>query len=134
MTEEQTQTDQTAPPVAEEPKVPVPSVTDEQIQEIALGIHRHQIYTDRHIPQAEWDHMAPRVFLPILLGGFGNIDTSTIGLVWEHLDKAGPRSINGRPQFFSFNTLNLADAEKAMAICRRLRDAEQAVIGTTSGK
>ncbi len=131
MTDEQAQP--APPPAAEEPKVPVPSVTDEQIREIAVGIHRRQIFCDRHIPQEQWEEMVPRVFLTILLGGFGNLDTKTLGLVWEREDKAGPRSCNGYPQFLSCNLLNTVDAEKVMAICRQLRDAEQAVLEKVGG-
>lgn len=125
------QIDPSLPPVTEESKVPVSSVTDEQIQEIALGLHRRQIFCDRHIPQPQWEDMVPSVFLTIGLGGFGNVDVTTLGLVWEHLDKAGPRSINGFPMFFSCNLLNKEDAEKVMVIVRRLKEAEKAVLGVS---
>lgn len=130
--DESTVTGQPAPPVAEEPKVAVPSVTDEQIKEIALGLHRKQIFCDRHLPQEGWDDSVASVFCLRLLG-LGNTDPQTIGLMWERLDKAGPRSFGDFPRFLSYNLLNIEDAEKVLAICRKLRDAEQAVLGKVSG-
>ena len=37
---------------------------------------------------------------------------SSIGLIYEYIDKAGPRSINGLPNFFSMRLLNKEDALK----------------------
>jgi hypothetical protein len=123
----------TEQPVVEEPKVPVPPITEEQIQEIALGMHRRQIFTTQHIPAAEWDDMVPRVFTILRFTGFGNVDTATIGMLWERLEHAGPRSINGYPIFLSMNMVSIADTEKILVIFRRLREAEQAALGKTTG-
>jgi hypothetical protein len=133
MADEQQMTGQPLPLVTEEPKVPVPSVTDEQIQEIALGLHRRQIFCDRHISSEGWEETVARVFRLLGLAGFGNINPKTVGLVWERFDKAGPRSFGDFPQFLSHNLLNIEDAEKVLDLCRKLRDAEQAVLGKVGG-
>lgn len=36
----------------------------------------------------------------------------SIGLVYEYLDKAGPMSVNGMPNFFSCRFLNIEDTKK----------------------
>jgi hypothetical protein len=52
------------------------------------------------------------VFMPIALGAFSEYSEEArkdIGMVYEYLDKAGPRSINGYPIFFSFRVVNVKD-------------------------
>jgi len=57
--------------------------------------------------------------------GFGNTRLQNIGVIYEYISKAGPRSINGYPCFFSFRILNKADWLRAhAAIVRELKRRE----------
>ncbi len=63
-----------------------------------------------------------------LLSGFHQGWLSDIGLIYEDIGQAGPRSINGYPIFWSFRILNKSDwerARKAIAIeLKRREDME----------
>lgn len=67
-----------------------------------------KLMTSAHIQD---DSMMLTVFMPLL---FMREDTpreyfEKTGLIWEHLSKAGSRSVNGYPQFFSLHTMHIDD-------------------------
>ncbi len=64
-----------------------------------------RIFTSLHLSETELD-ILPMVFMPLALGAKVPED---VVVVWEHLDKAGPRSINGYPSFWSCHFMNKAD-------------------------
>lgn len=43
---------------------------------------------------------------------------SQIGVVWEHYDKAMPRSVNGYPMFLSCHLMNMDDWERCLKVIR----------------
>lgn len=49
----------------------------------------------------------------------------SIGLVYEYLDKAGPRGINGMPNFFSCRLLNQDDAKKMFEYYEKYKEIRQ---------
>lgn len=51
----------------------------------------------------------PMVFMVLALSGEGDIPAD-VAEVYEYMDQAGPRSINGYPIFFSCHTLNRDEA------------------------
>lgn len=63
------------------------------------------------------------VFMPLALGGLAGWDLEKIGLVFEEISKAGPRSINGRPCFFSCQFLHIDDLEPFTAEVKRMAEA-----------
>lgn len=88
--------------------------TDADLKKIAVDLFEGKIYTDRHIPEGESLAM---VFMPIALGAFQNTteeEIKNIGLIYEYLDQAGPRSINGMPNFFSFKMLTRSETESVI--------------------
>ena len=48
-----------------------------------------------------------------------------IGLIYEYIEKAGPRSINGHPSFFSCQTLNKEDTTKMFKHYEKLNKQEK---------
>lgn len=70
--------------------------------------------------------MITSVFMP-LLGGLTGMDTTKIGNILEEYAKAGPRSINGYPMFFSCRIIHIDDwrviTEKARAVQQALDEA-----------
>lgn len=102
---------------------PVPSQPQEILKSFVLGYLEGRIYTCFDMPDRNLIEM---VFLPIVFGALRNIDPSTIGVIYENLDQAGPRSINGMPSFFSCRLLNVEDWERARkAINRELERREE---------
>lgn len=73
--------------------------------------------------QAAWDreeaiHLAASE-------GFTVTRLQNLGVIYEHLSAAGPRSVNGQPIFFSFHILNQSDWKRAhAAIVRELSRRE----------
>jgi hypothetical protein len=51
------------------------------------------------------------------------------GLLYEYLDEAGPRSINGRPIFTSMKVLNESDTDKVLEKSRKLDAASSKALG-----
>lgn len=90
----------------------IPSLTDEELKKVAMGIYDSTIFCDRQVKE---DSMLPTVFMPISLrafAGFTKEEIADIGLIYEDMDKAMPNTINGYPIFGSLRLLNKADAEK----------------------
>lgn len=70
--------------------------TDSDLKKIAVDLYEGKIFTDRHIQGSE----IQMVFMPIALGAFQNVseeELKDLGLIYEYLDQAGPRSINNMP-------------------------------------
>jgi hypothetical protein len=106
--------------------------TDEDLKKIAVDLKEGRIFTDRHI-QKEDGRMLSMVFMPIALGAFENVskeDLENIGLIYEHLSEAGPRSCNGYPGSFSMHLLNRDDTARMFEWYDKLVEAEKTVLET----
>jgi len=97
-------------------------LTPEEIHEIVEGLVKNRYFVATQCPP----DMITSVFMP-LLGGLTGMDTAKIGNILEEYAKAGPRSINGYPMFFSCRIIHIDDwrviAEKAMAVQQALDEA-----------
>jgi hypothetical protein len=85
----------------------------EDLKKIAIDFADGKIFTSDLLPDM---NLLPQVFVPIALNCFKDIPEEDIkkGKLWviyEYYDKAGPRSINGYPIFFSLNYLSKEEAE-----------------------
>lgn len=97
--------------------------TEDVLNQLAKDIVAGQVYTDRHLPDEEAAFM---VFMPLALMGdeaMAKFAEQSPGMIYEHLDKAGPRSINGLPVFMSFQYLNVEDAKRVLQKCQKLDKA-----------
>ena len=104
--------------------------TDDEIKEIAQGILNGQIFCDRMIRPEEFEQMATSIFMSIGLMGleqWEEFKKQDIGMVYEYLDKASPRAINGYPIFFSAHILTKADAKRVYETMKLLAEASKAV-------
>jgi hypothetical protein len=45
--------------------------------------------------------------------------TQNVGVIWEHLNVAGPIAVNGHPTFFSFHIMHKEDWERAFKAIKR---------------
>ena len=106
---------------------PAPRLTPEEITEVAEGLVKGRYFCATMCPP----DMITSVFMIVALGGLANIEPDSIGNIIEDLDKAGPRSVNGYPCFFSCRVIHKADwaviAEKATAA----QAAMDAALGVT---
>ncbi len=86
---------------------------DSELKQIAMDLCDGKIFCDLHLSDRKSN--LPLVFLPIAFGAFKDEeDVKNIGLVYEYLSEAGPRGINGFPNFTSMRVLNIRDAEIMM--------------------
>lgn len=99
----------------DEEKREIPRMDEEEIIEAARRLVARRIVTATSVPP----HMIASVFMPIALGGLVGIDLDDVGDVIGDLDKAGPRTVNGYPIFFSCQVVHRDDwaviVEKAQA-------------------
>lgn len=112
------------------PKSTLRPLTDQEIQELALGIFRNEIFTERHIAETDMK-MLPTIFMP--LGLMAKKDVLSMqrkqrpGLLYAPMAKCGPRAINGYPMFFEVSMCSEADAQKVWAEHTRLTQAAKPV-------
>lgn len=113
MSEEEKEQEETQ---EEERKFPeeVVRMSKEDMAKFIREFRSGQIFSSAHLPEHD-DRLIPMVFLVLTLGAlYGAPDSyiNSIGLIWEYLKQAGPRSINGYPQFFSCRLVHKEDWEK----------------------
>jgi hypothetical protein len=86
---------------------------EEELRQLAIDLYHGKVFTslDPGVKSAQDLQM---IFMPLLLGAFKDLtpaDFKNIGMLYEYYDKAGPRSINGFPNFTSFTILSVHDLE-----------------------
>ena len=108
----------------------IPSLSEEALTQLAKDIATNLVFTSDHIRREEWDNILGMVFMSIVLGAFSDYTEEArkdIGMIYEYYDKAGPRSINGYPTFFSFRILNVKDRLIVWEKVEKIRKALEAV-------
>jgi hypothetical protein len=93
--------------------------SEEELRQFVIDFLAGRIFTSAQIPPAERIEL---VFMPLVFGAlveWPREDVEQIGILYEYLDKAAPRSVNGMPSFFSFRMMHVDDWERcAKAIIR----------------
>lgn len=123
-----TAADQQQQPAEEqrEPFIPPADLPPDQLFQLAQDFIAGKVYTDRHCPEG----MLGSVFLLLGLGAFAGAtqeQLAQVGMIYEYLDKAGPRSVNGCPMFLSMRMLSAADVPRLKETCERIRAAVEVV-------
>lgn len=98
--------------------------TPEQIKEIALQLYRGEIFTSNHSAVQSSEALAG-VFMILQMGAFKDWtqqEVDEIGMLYEHMDKAMPRSMNGLPMFMSVRFLDKKDAEAVLEIYKKIKE------------
>lgn len=101
----------------------------DELKEVARGLASGHVFTDLHLRNPETE--MSMVFMPIGLGVLSGIteeECKQIGMIYEWLDKAGPRSCNGLPMFMSVNILHRDDARTVLEMCNKLKEASEQVL------
>jgi hypothetical protein len=86
----------------------IESIPHEDLKKIAIDIANNKIFTSQHCPQ----DMIGNVFTLLMFGTLRQYNISSIGLLYEYIDTAGPMCINGYPIFLSHRMLNKKDTRK----------------------
>lgn len=89
-------------------KRPVPNLPQDALRKFVADFLAGHIFTSAQVRDTSVLQM---VFMVIALGGLDpeKTDLESIGVIYEYMDKAGPRSINGYPVFFSCKLLSRDD-------------------------
>jgi hypothetical protein len=105
------------------PKSTLKSLTDQEIRELALGIFRQEIFTDRHIAPTD-QHITGSIFMPLSLMSKKQLldlqRKQRPGMIYAKMRNAGPRSINGYPMFMEISLVRPDDAVKVWEEYKRI--------------
>ena len=83
--------------------------TDEEIKQLVMDVAGGSVFCDWMIPDGAGKNTISMVFMPLALmdgEAMKSLMEDECSMVYEYMEKAGPRSINGMPGFFSFQFLN----------------------------
>lgn len=114
---------QQADPEAE--KRECPRLTGNEIAELVRALVSGNIFTAAQCPP----EMIGSIFMVLALGGLASseIDPESIGMIYEHMDRANEMAVNGYPTFFSCKFMHKADwaivVERAIAAQEALNRA-----------
>jgi len=89
-------------------------MTDDQLRDFVNDVISGRIFVDRQVDDpAELQ----RVFYPLMFGAFDEYNwesvKSTLGCIYEYVDAALGRSVNGHPCFMSMRVLHVEDWKRA---------------------
>lgn len=103
--------------------------TDEQLKEFAKDFYGGKIFTSQHFSSSrEAIDMIPLVFIPFMfLTEEQKESIKDMALIYEYYDESGPRSINGYPQFMSFNTLTKEELNKVVDYYEKIKSAMDSI-------
>jgi hypothetical protein len=104
---------------------PVERLTEDQIKQVIDGLVKGHIYTAFDCPP----DMIGSVFMVVGMGGLADYDLDTVGCVYEYLEKAGERGINGYPMFMSCKLIHTEDWKVILERGRRVEAAMKEAMG-----
>ena len=100
---------------------------DVDLKQLAQDLLAGRIFTDRHMPEGEKAHL---VFMPLTFLNEEQakqfqegVKNESIYMLYEYMDQAGPRTINGMPIFMSYRVLNKQQAEKMIEYYNKIKKA-----------
>lgn len=94
---------------------------DDELKKFIREFLSGAIYTSAQVTEM---NILTMVFMPLALGALSQWEeeeVEKIGILWEYLDQAGPRAVNGCPIFFSMYMMHREDWK----IAARVIDREQ---------
>lgn len=111
--------------------------SDQELKTLALDLFKGNIYSDRHIHKSKLEQDLPLVFMPLALMNEKEHKAFVKEepyFIYEYLDKAGPRSINGMPMFMSLRSLNKADSDRMFEFYEELKKQEEEFMASNGSK
>lgn len=96
-------------------KLRFPSLKKSELSKLAKDIATNKVFCSCWMPEHDQKNLLGMVFMPLAFGALKDYPrdmVDDIGFVYEYYDKAGPRSINGYPIFFSCAFVSKADAKR----------------------
>jgi hypothetical protein len=121
-----------------EPEIQTSEVSDESqyrplsepdLKELALAVLNGNVFGSWMLPEHDVN-LLPSIFMVmVFLDDIKRKEMKRDGVVhvYEFMDKAGPRSINGYPIFMSARFLNADDAKRLQAKITQVKEALDAI-------
>ncbi len=101
--------------------------TDEELKQIALDLFHGRIFSDRHCNTLEEIRSSFLILAFMDEKHAEEMKEKKVSFVYEYLSEAGPRSINGRPVFFSCRYLDEAESKKMFEYYEKMKTAVEAI-------
>lgn len=89
-------------------------ISDEEAKKIAEDIYKGLIFTDRHLQNPEELKSVFMVLMFMKDEDINKLKDNPPGLIYEYMDKASPRGINGNPVFMSMQLLSKEDGKRVI--------------------
>lgn len=101
--------------------------TDEELKEIAKDLHAGKIFSDRHCQSIE--ELRGSFMILFFMGPeeTKDLEKKEIDFIFEYLEKAERRSVNGRPIFLSMQCLTKVEAAKMFEYYEKIKAALAAI-------
>lgn len=102
---------------------PYESKSDGDLKALAVDIVSGHAFSSLSLDEKEAD-LLPMIFMPLALGGPALLkwcSENQITVLYEYLEKASGKGINGRPMFKEMRVLNRTDGERLMSYVRQLQ-------------
>jgi len=121
-----------APAECERPRFQFHRLSDEELRAFVDDFVSGRLFTLHHMSPEDAKRDLGLVFMPLGLAGLGGCglsdeDVQNIGTIYERLEVAGPRSINGWPCFFSMRIMHKGDWARAAAAIARERERRKEI-------
>jgi len=97
----------------------------EELKELAFDLLAGRIITSDYVAEND-PNMMQMVFMGLSLMTEAQVQElrdAGVSLLYEHIDKSLPRSINGMPCFLSFNTMTRDEHVKLYELAQKLKEA-----------
>lgn len=91
-------------------KVKITRMSDELLREFVLGLCDGRLFTSAQIDKED---VGTTFIVLALASDLEPKDFEDVGIVWEWMDKALPRTVNGRPMFTSCQLMHKDDWKRA---------------------
>ncbi|GAH55011.1 unnamed protein product [marine sediment metagenome] len=98
--------------------------TAEELKQIAVDLFHGKLFTDRHLQRVEDLTMVFMPFIFMAAKDIRKLKKDPPGMIFEYRDKAGSRSVNGMPMFFSCQMLTQDDTKAVLELCKKLEEAQ----------
>jgi hypothetical protein len=96
--------------------------------ELANGIFRNEIFTDRHISEHD-TALLPNIFMPLIFMDEGQLFyLKQAGMIYAYMDTSLEMGINGYPIFGSLGLLNKDDAQFVWETYNKINQAVNSVL------
>ena len=110
--------------------------SEEELRQLAQDVVDGHVFGSWMLSEHEAEHMLQMVFMPLFFMGtdvntwlkMNSEPDDPFAHMYEYMEKAGPRSINGKPIFMSCQLLRESEAKRLGDLCQEAQRAKEAFL------